>query len=548
VSPTIIHASRSAIRRVMYSASDCNVMIPGLFQNSISTFRLFESKSRREIVRKMWIWFSAILTSQIASPSASVDTQLHVCTSIMTQDVLTILTGSESSSLNIIKQNSSGLSVDVYQAELKTFRFVRPIYHRILKQHLNDDNDNRDTKSVEMIVPAFEKRQILGDILSFLAHLTTTIDETLNSSSRPISSNAFVVSAVIAARQMIGQISSRLSPQKEDKLLSEKDQIQFKRLLVYGTKLESTVAEQLEIMKTASVPMHFVLTRLMNESDVFFFQDRDSLNRVLSVCSERLVQSAEVKDNDDISGNFSDGEDEEDENDFDVRTLTRRDTSASSKTADDESEVITRECLNIIKNKNINVTCMCFMSSCVSNKRVHEEEIEYVRDAILKLHKSTNVLALETTNTFLAYFSGLCTSKPGSKACVETFQILLQVVDSGLSKLSSPSEFCRFLLALHKFCCDLPSPDTTSWDNDEEEKCWMQIETDMAKNVETWLIRIGSNTSSWYAVFVRARYLSLSSLFLSLSLSLSHTHSPTQVRKPRSKNMDACSHRVVPSR
>ena len=149
---------------------------------------------------------------------------------------------------------------------------------------------------------------------------------------------------------------------------------------------------------------------------------------------------------------------------------------------------------------------MHFLSHLVSNARAHKERIDYVGDAILKLHESTSSLSLETTNTFLSYFSGLCALKPGSKICVEIFETLIKVVDSGLKELSSSFEFCEFLLALHDFCCRLPSPETTFWSHDKEEKEWMRIETEMASKVETWLIRIGSNTTSWY---VESSHLSI---------------------------------------
>ena len=260
VSPQIIHTSRSALRRVISAAFDCNVMIPGLFQNSISTsFRLFESKTRREIVREMWMWFNSIVTSQISSPSASVDTQLHVCTSIMTQDVLAMLTGQSKSSLSLhSQQNERGdLSLQLHQAERKTFRFVPPICHQVLRYLHNCNMETSfEVSKQDIIIPAFERRQILTDILSFLTHFTTTIDDALNSLTRPTSSNAFVVSAAIAARRMVARITKELSLNQDT--LSKTDKTQLKRLSGYGKKLEMTVSEQLENMKSASIPMHFL--------------------------------------------------------------------------------------------------------------------------------------------------------------------------------------------------------------------------------------------------------------------------------------------------
>jgi len=466
------------------------------------------------------MWFNSIVTSQISSPSASVDTQLHICTSMMTQDVLAMLTGRSKSSLSLYSpQNERGedLSLQLHQAERKTFRFVPPICHHVLRYlHHCKMETSFEVSKQDIIIPAFERRQILTDILSFLTHLTTTIEDALNSLTRPTSSNAFVVSAAIAARRMVARITKELSMNQED-TLSKTDKTQLKRLSGYGKKLEMTVSEQLENMKSSYIPMHFLLTRLEEDSDIFFFQDRDSLNRVLRVCSERLLES---QDEDSLmSGAFSGQENgnghEEDENDFDVRTLVRRDTSASSKTEDDDSEIFTRECASVLKDEDINITCLHFISHLVSNAHVHKEKIDYVRDAILKLHESSEMsdLSLETTNTFLSYFSGLCALKPGSKICVEAFEMLIEVVNSGLNKMSSSFEFCEFLLALHDFCCRLPSPDMTSWSDDKEEKEWMRIETEMASKVETWLIRIGSNASSWY---VDSR---LSLLFLSIDSS-----------------------------
>ena len=116
-----------------------------------------------------------------------------------------------------------------------------------------------------------------------------------------------------------------------------------------------------------------------------------------------------------LSGQENGNGHEEDENDFDVRTLVRRDTSASAKTEDDDSEIFTRECASILKEEDINITCLHFVSHLVSNTHVHKEKIDHVRDAILKLHESSEMsyLSLETTNTFLFLFLGI--------VCLETW-------------------------------------------------------------------------------------------------------------------------------
>eukprot|EP00939_MAST-03C_sp_MAST-3C-sp1_P001538 g1538.t1 len=223
----------TSVMKAIVHARGSGVLVSGMFANSNLRSLVDRIEAQRCIVR----WWTDAIASQISSkPSACGESALHDCVDSSVDDLCKLLCPNIAPrriDVASLERNDCSVSVrqclaigadylprDVSRAEVKTFRYLVPVYTHVftasssgMVKTIGSDRgtaDRRGTASGKIPLPSRERRILLEHLDRDLTKTVAVLKDSLQESAASPAKLAFAISAAIALRRLIRRVRVRV--------------------------------------------------------------------------------------------------------------------------------------------------------------------------------------------------------------------------------------------------------------------------------------------------------------------------------------------------